>query len=87
VYDLEHYILCGRNLVSHFAVENVREWGAGEDVWLEEGRDKRGVEKSYDLYCSSSTIWMIKSRIMKQTGAFGKYVGQGRCLQGFDGKT
>jgi len=44
------------------------------------------VEKSYDLYCSPSIIWAIKSSIMKQTGAFGKYVGQGKCLQGIDGK-
>jgi len=74
LYNLELYILCGRNLVSHFAVENVREWGAGEDIWLEEGRSKGGVEKSYDLYCSPSIIWAIKSSIMKKTGAFGKSV-------------
>jgi len=44
-------------------------------------------EELYGLYCSLNTIWVIKSRILKQTGAFGKYGGQGMYLQGFDGKT
>ena len=33
-YILEVYNPCGRNLFCRFAAEDVREWGAGEDIWL-----------------------------------------------------
>jgi PAS domain-containing protein len=54
---------------------------------VREGWRRLHNEELYDLYCSPSTISVTKSRIMKQAEAFGKYGGQGMCLQGFDGKT
>jgi hypothetical protein len=48
-----------------------------------EGWRSLQIEELDGVYCSPSIVWVIKSRIMRQTGAFGEYGEQGKCLTGF----